>query len=280
MEKVKLLLLAVLSVGVMGCKNVYKTETSVSVTSDSLPPILPPDEGIQTAGDIQTLKPFKGIWNLIEKCDYDEENGRTVGRYEVSLSIDFYDKSFENSFCAANDRHEGCSMILSFKIHGNEADIQYESPSTAIFSGKLIYNPKDKSMTLVDGELLDKKEVAEDWMITDWQILRGEDVLEFKRRDEATANPNTLHLEGTLSKSKIKMQLNIEGEEASGTYCYTKHNTPITLIGKVIDGVYTLDEFNDGNNTGTFTLIRGGDGTWTGHWSNGNKNLPVNIREQ
>lgn len=275
----KLLLLTVLSVGIMGCKNVSKTETSVNVTSDSLP-ILPPDEGVQTGDDIQTLKPFKGIWSLIEKGDYDEENERTVGRYEVSLSIDFYDKNYENIFWAANDRHEGCSMILSFKIHGNEADIQYESPCMALFSGKLRYNPKDKSMTLIDGELLDKKEVAEDWMISDWQILRGEDVLESEGCDKAAVNPNTLHLEGTLSKSKIKMQLNVEGEEVNGTYCYTKHNTPITLIGKVIDGVYTLDEFNDGNNTGTFTLIRGGDGTWTGHWNNGDKNLSVNIKEQ
>lgn len=277
MRKVKLLLLIVLSVGVMGCKNVSKTETSVNVTSDSLP-ILPFGEEVQTDGDIQTLKPFKGIWAVAEKAEYDEQSGQSWGRYEVSLSIDFYDKSFENSLCVANDRHEDCGSILSFEIHGNEANIRYESLSTVIFSGKLIYNPKDKSMTIIDGELLDKQGV-EDWMISDWQILRGEDVLEFKRRDKAAVNPNTLHLEGTLSKSKIKMQLNIEGEEASGTYCYTKHNSPITLIGKVIDGVYTLDEFNDGNNTGTFTLIRGGDGTWTGHWSNGDKNLRVNIKE-
>lgn len=275
---IQLLLLAGLSISVLGCKNAPKTEALESIVSDSMP-VLPSIEAVLVDDNIQTLQPFKGEWSLIHKAYYDEQAGFSHGRYEELLYIDFYDESYNNCFFVANDKHEGYCTITSFKINGNEADIRYESPNAALYSAKLIYNPKDKSMKIINGELLDKRENS-DFTINEFEILIGGEDLKFKGSNGVTTTSQTLHLEGKLSKSKIKMQLDIQGEVVDGTYCYTKHNTPIRLMGAVIDGVYTINEFNDGNNTGTFTLTQEEDGTLAGYWSNGDKLLPVTIKEQ
>lgn len=229
--------------------------------------------------------PFKGVWSHCRKAELDGENGQMYGRYEVALAIDLYDKSVYNGsewsnggFFVANDRHEGSCEITSFKIDGNEADIRYQSLSGAIISAKLVYNPKDKSVTLIDGVVVDAADTPQS-LIADCQILWDKTELEFK--SNLVSGNAFINLNGMLSRAKIKMALHrhADNAEVSGHYCYTKYNIPILLKGNVENGVYTLNEYNNGTITGTFTLTNDGEGRWKGSWSNGEKTLAVKLSE-
>ena len=279
---------AVLLLVMAGCKN-------KSVRAEHQEPISQPSESLTetvTAVAMQEVgvtedntKPFKGFWSHCQKAELDEENGQVYGRYEVTLAIDLYDKSVYNGsewsnggFFVANDRHEGSCEIISYKIDGNEADIRYQSLSGAIISAKLVYNPKNKSVTLIDGVVVDAADTPQS-LIKDCQILWDKTELEFK--SNLVSGNAFINLDGMLSKAKIRMALgrHADNAEVRGHYCYTKYNIPIRLEGSVETGVYTLNEYNNGNVTGTFTLTNDGEGRWKGSWSNGEKTLPVKLNE-
>lgn len=277
---------AVLLFAMAGCKN-------KSVHTEHQEPTSQPSESLtetvnavamqEEGAAAENAKPFKGVW--VFELEADEEGGLPYGRYKVTLAIDLYEKSIydgsgwnNGGFFVANDRHEGNCDIVSCKMNGNEADIQYESLSGAIISAKLIYDPKSKSMTLADGEVVDAADV-EQGMIKNYQILWDKTKLAFK--GSVVSGQGHVHLEGMLSKARIKMALNNPNPDAEirGHYCYTKYNTPILLEGMVENGVYTLKEYNNGTVTGIFTLTNDGEGRWKGSWSNGEKTLPVKLDE-
>ena len=288
MEKKAYLLLGCVLLFVMtGCKGNSSKSSINGRTGDEA---LVSDTATYSVSNIEVIseepeKPFKGFWGHCQEAELDEESGQTYGRYEVALAIDLYDKSVYNGskwsnggFFVANDRHEGSCEIVSYKIDGNEADIRYQSLSEAIISAKLVYNPENKSMILIDGVVVDAADIPQN-MIKDWQILWDKTELEFK--SNLVSGNAFINLNGMLSKAKIKMALSrhVDNGEVWGHYCYTKYNTPIHLEGSVENGVYTLSEYNNGNITGTFTLTNDGEGRWKGSWSNGEKTLPVKLDE-
>lgn len=286
--KANYLLLVVLLFAIVGCKNRSGNADNQESKADLFESLA----DTVTASTVhaesvieENAQPFKGVWVFELEAEADEEGGLPYGRYEVMLAINLYEKSIYNGFgwnnggfFVANDRHEGNCNIVACKVNGNEADIQYESLSGAIISAKLMYDPKSKSMTLTDGEVVDAADV-EQGMINDYQILWDETKLAFK--SSVVSGQGHVHLEGTLSKAKIKMALNNPDPDAKvrGHYCYTKYNTPILLEGMVENGVYMLKEYNNGTVTGTFTLTTDGQGGWSGSWSNGEKTLPVKLNE-
>ncbi len=129
-------------------------------------------------------KPFKGVWQIVSEPEFDAETGRTFGMYEMHLNIDFYEKTVDNGiektyggFYVANDRGDGNCDIVSFKIDGNKAYIEYEDPSTIIFSATLIYSPSDKTMTFIDGDVVDMQEASQS-MIAQFHYLQQESILQ------------------------------------------------------------------------------------------------------
>lgn len=271
----------VLLIAMAGCKNkAARAEEQQGPATQAVDPITTTTPQEERAAE-ENLKPFKGVWTF--KQEADEESGMSFGRYEMILAIDLYEKSVYNGFgwnhggfFVANDRHEGDCEIVSCKVNGNEADIEYESLSGAVISAKLAYDPQSRSMTLRNGEVTDAADV-EQAMILNFNILRGETKLTFK--SDAVVRQGTVNLEGTLSKTNIKMALNNPDPDAKvrGHYCYLKYNTPILLEGRVDKNVFTLDEYNNGVVTGTFTITPNGQGEWEGTWSNGKKTLPVKL---
>lgn len=129
-------------------------------------------------------KPFKGVWQIVSEPEFDAETGRTFGMYEMHLNIDFYEKTVDNGiektyggFYVANDRGDGNCDIVSFKIDGNKAYIEYEDPSTIIFSATLVYSPSDKTMTFIDGDVVDMQEASQS-MIAQYHYLQQESILQ------------------------------------------------------------------------------------------------------
>lgn len=108
-------------------------------------------------------KPFKGYWQ------YEFHNEMDYDYYE--LYINFYDKDIE-AFGRSNTlgffRVSTTSPIVigemttvdeitEANIKGNEAEIKYICGRTdEIRSAKLVFNPKDKTITFVDGELIEE----------------------------------------------------------------------------------------------------------------------------
>ena len=142
-------------------------------------------------------KPFKGVWQIVSEPEFDAETGRTFGMYEMHLNIDFYEKTVDNGiektyggFYVANDRGDGNCDIVSFKIDGNKAYIEYEDPSTIIFSATLIYSPSDKTMTFIDGDVVDMQEASQS-MIAQFHYLQQESVLQPSKGDN-NQNQNTI----------------------------------------------------------------------------------------
>lgn len=140
-------------------------------------------------------KPFKGVWQIVNEPEFDAETGRAFGMYEMQLNIDFYEKSVDNGiekthggFYVANDRGDGNCDIVSFKIDGNKAYIEYEDPSTIIFSATLVYSPSDKTMTFIDGDVVDMQEASQS-MIAQFHYLQQESVLQPSKGNN---NPNTI----------------------------------------------------------------------------------------
>lgn len=286
-KRIYLLLSFILLFIMVGCKgNSSKNNNKEGVGIEPLAP----DTASLSIRNIEVIsegseKPFKGFWIRCQNAELDEENGQSYGRYEVALAIDLYDKSVYNGsewsnggFFVANDRHEGSCEIISYKIDGDEADIRYRSLSGAIISAKLVYNSKNKSVTLIDGVVVDAADTSQS-LIKDCQILWDKTELEFK--SNLVSGNAFINLDGMLSKAKIRMALNrrADNAEVSGHYCYTKYNIPILLKGNVENGVYTLNEYNNGTITGTFTLTNDGEGRWKGCWSNGEKTLSVKLSE-
>ena len=139
--------------------------------------------GTQNAENEMQDKPFKGVWQFIKEPEVDEPTGRIYGKYTMVLAIDFYEESVDNGmkkthggFFVENDRGGGDCEITSFTIDGNKAYIEYEDPSTIIFSATLVYSPSDKTMTFIDG-------------------LRNESVLNFTRRDITQTPDNNVSVE-------------------------------------------------------------------------------------
>ena len=106
--------------------------------------------GTQDAENEMQDKPFKGVWQIVNEPEFDAETGRAFGMYEMQLNIDFYEKSVDNGiekthggFYVANDRGDGNCDIVSFKIDGNKAYIEYEDPSTIIFRYDTIEEKKE-----------------------------------------------------------------------------------------------------------------------------------------
>lgn len=129
-------------------------------------------------------KPFKGVWQIVSEPEFDAETGRTFGMYEMHLNIDFYEKTVDNGiektyggFYVANDRGDGNCDIVSFKIDGNKAYIEYEDPSTIIFSATLVYSPSDKTMTFIDGDVVNMQEASQS-MIAQYHYLQQESILQ------------------------------------------------------------------------------------------------------
>ena len=151
--------------------------------------------GTQDAGNEMQDKPFKGVWQIVNEPEFDAETGRAFGMYEMQLNIDFYEKSVDNGiekthggFYVANDRGDGNCDIVSFKIDGNKAYIEYEDPSTIIFSATLVYSPSDKTMTFIDGDVVDMQEASQS-MIAQFHYLQQESVLQPSKGNN---NPNTI----------------------------------------------------------------------------------------
>lgn len=272
-----------LSYSVSGCQKTSKDESSALSQETDTTDIA---SIVDAQAVIEEVQPFKGVWVYTEEGDYQEENGLILGAYIVTLVLNPYEKNVYNGtdwtyggFNVINDRRNGDYKITSFKINGNEADIQYESISTAICKAKLIYHPEDHSMTLIDKGVIDKNGI-EDFMINEFQILRDKTELSFERKN--IINAQYTNLEGTISNNKIRMCLpkDQNGEnEIDGNYCYIKHNKSLGLRGTKENGVYTLNEMDNGNITATFTLKKKANGIWEGIWTDGIKTLPVKLRE-
>jgi len=140
--------------------------------------------GTQNAENEMKDKPFKGVWQFIKEPEVDEPTGRIFGAYTMVLAIDFYEKTVDNGiekthggFYVANDRGDGDCDIVSFKIDGNKAYIEYEDPSTIIFSATLVYSPSDNTMTFIDGDVVDMQEASQS-MIAQYHYLQQESVLQ------------------------------------------------------------------------------------------------------
>lgn len=153
--------------------------------------------GTQNAENEMQDKPFKGVWQIVSEPEFDAETGRTFGMYEMHLNIDFYEKTVDNGiekthggFYVANDRGDGNCDIVSFKIDGNKAYIEYEDPSTIIFSATLVYSPSDKTMTFIDGDVVDMQEASQS-MIAQYHYLQQESVLQPSQGDN-NQNLNTI----------------------------------------------------------------------------------------
>lgn len=142
-------------------------------------------------------KPFKGVWEIVNEPEIDEPTRRMYGAYTMVLAIDFYEKSVDNGiekthggFFVENDRGGGDCEITSFTIDGNKAYIEYEDPSTIIFSATLVYSPSDKTMTFIDGDVVDMQEASQS-MIAQFHYLQQESVLQPSKGDN-NQNQNTI----------------------------------------------------------------------------------------
>ncbi len=92
-------------------------------------------------------------------------------------------------------------------------------------------------------------------------------------------------LTGTLNgKIPIEMKLNIDGQDAKGSYLYTKYKTDIPLKGTAdAGGNLVLSEFDDkGNMTGTFKGKLSAGGKFEGQWSkpDGSKVFPFALESK
>lgn len=110
---------------------------------------------------------FKGTWFYRECPEFlDEGRKELPDPYIMSLKIDLYAKTIDNGwggktyggFYVNNGFHEGGGDIVSVRIKGNIADIEYIDPAGLTCSAELAYNPETKQMTFSDGGIMDGQE--------------------------------------------------------------------------------------------------------------------------
>lgn len=145
-------------------------------------------EAREQENELMAKQPFKGVWRFTDEGERDPSSGMTFGALDVALVLDLYEASIDNGVDKDNGgfqvmgKKEGNCPIISFKIDGNKADITYGDLSGAVYSAQLVYNPEDKSMTYIDGELKEKDEEVEDWMVNEFHMFRDRMKLDFVKR--------------------------------------------------------------------------------------------------
>lgn len=110
---------------------------------------------------------FKGTWLYREYPEFlDEDRKELPAPYIMSLKIDLYAKTIDNGwgektyggFYVNNGFHEGGGDIVSVRIKGNIADIEYIDPAELTYSAELVYNPETKQMKFSDGGIVGNQE--------------------------------------------------------------------------------------------------------------------------
>lgn len=89
--------------------------------------------------------------------------------------------------------------------------------------------------------------------------------------------------EGKVANANVQMLLAEYGDSLAGSYFYTRIKKPIQLKGKKKNAFdCSIDEFVDGNHTGSFELMMGyydGMSSMNGNWSNEKKTVKVYLEE-
>lgn len=153
--------------GLFGCSN---RKTSGKECTDVM--LMEPESqgGDSVERNMQTVSEkvgdgvFKGTWLYKEYPEYlDEQRKQLSDPYIMSLRIDLYAKTIENGsgvntyggFYVSNGLHEGTGDIVSTRIEGNKAYIEYIDPACLTYSATLIYNSGTKQIEFVDGDIVD-----------------------------------------------------------------------------------------------------------------------------
>ncbi|MFM7728170.1 MAG: hypothetical protein ACKO7B_15830, partial [Flavobacteriales bacterium] len=87
---------------------------------------------------------------------------------------------------------------------------------------------------------------------------------------------------GTIGDLPIVINLSRSNEKISGSYYYSKIGVPIALEGSIKkDGSFEINEYGNGNVTGTLEGIIPAKGGFSGTWKNANKSktLPLTLSE-